>query len=96
MTAENTKEEQELRTVLGKVVSDKMHKTIVVRVDRLVPHKLYRKHVRKFTKLYAHDEKNECRVGDMVLITQSRPLSKLKTWRLVEVVNRDNMSGSLK
>ncbi len=71
---------------VGRVVSNKMDKTIVVAVDYLRPHPLYRKTVRKTNKFYAHDEANECQVGDVVRIEETRPLSKLKRWRLVEIV----------
>ena len=73
---------------LGSVVSDKMDKTIVVRVERRFPHPRFRKVVRTFKKFYAHDEKNEAKVGDVVLIEETRPLSKLKRWRLTKVVER--------
>ena len=76
------------RNVTGRVVSDKMDKTITVLVERRVPHPLYRKYVRRSTKLHAHDEANECREGDTVVIEQSRPLSKTKAWRLVKIVER--------
>lgn len=77
------------RTVTGKVISDKMHKTIVVQVERKVKHPLYGKYVRRFSKMYAHDEDNACQVGDLVIIQQSRPLSKLKRWKLVEILKRE-------
>lgn len=73
---------------VGIVVSDKMDKTITVAVERLVPHALYRKTVRRTKKYHAHDPENTCRVGDLVRIQETRPLSKLKRWRLVEVVKR--------
>jgi small subunit ribosomal protein S17 len=73
------------KTVVGQVVSNKMNKTIVVEVERRVPHPTFKKIVRKTSKFYAHDEKQEAVVGDKVLIEQTRPLSKLKRWRLVEV-----------
>jgi small subunit ribosomal protein S17 len=76
------------RTVTGRVVSDKMDKTITVLVERRVPHPLYKKYIRRSTKLHAHDENNECREGDTVKIAQCRPLSKSKTWTLVEVVEQ--------
>lgn len=77
------------RTIQGKVVSDKMNKTIVVETERKVKHPLYGKFVRRFTKMYAHDENNTCRIGDLVLIEQSRPLSKTKRWKLVEILKRE-------
>jgi len=73
---------------VGEVVSNKMAKTIVVRVERRYPHPKFKKVVTAFKKLYAHDEKQEARVGDRVLITETRPLSKMKRWRLVEIVER--------
>lgn len=80
--------EKTVRNVTGRVVSNKMDKTITVLVERKVPHPLYRKYVRRSTKLHAHDEKNECREGDTVMIVQSRPISKTKAWRLVKIVER--------
>jgi small subunit ribosomal protein S17 len=71
---------------VGEVVSDKMNKTIVVRVERRFPHGRYKKVVTTFNKYYAHDEKEEASVGDLVRIEETRPLSKLKRWRLVSVV----------
>lgn len=73
---------------IGIVVSDKMDKSIVVAVKRKVKHPIYGKFINKTTKLYAHDEKNECGVGDTVRIMETRPLSKLKRWRLVEIVEK--------
>ena len=74
---------------VGEVISNKMAKTIVVRVERRFPHPEFKKVVTAFTKFYAHDEKNEAKVGDRVRISETRPLSKLKRWRLVEVVERN-------
>lgn len=76
------------RSVVGKVISNKMDKTIVVQVERKVKHPLYGKYMRRFSKMYAHDNENTCMVGDVVLIQQSRPLSKTKSWILVQVVER--------
>jgi small subunit ribosomal protein S17 len=76
------------KTRIGKVVSSKMQKSIVVAVERRVAHPLYKKYFRRTTKFYAHDEKNEANVGDTVKIMETRPLSKLKRWRLVEVVTK--------
>lgn len=73
---------------VGKVVSNKMDKSIVVTVERRVKHRLYKKFFKKTTKFMAHDEKNECTIGDMVKIMETRPLSKMKRWRLVEVVQK--------
>ncbi|HHL45892.1 MAG TPA: 30S ribosomal protein S17 [Gammaproteobacteria bacterium] len=74
------------RTVSGCVVSNKMDKTITVLVERKVAHPLYGKYIKRSTKLHAHDEDNVCKEGDIVRIEECRPLSKSKTWRLVEVV----------
>ncbi len=71
---------------VGRVVSNKMEKTVVVAVDYLRPHPIYRKTVRKTNKFYAHDEENRCQIGDRVRIEETRPLSKLKRWRVVEVI----------
>jgi small subunit ribosomal protein S17 len=73
---------------VGEVVSNKMTKTIVVRVERRFPHAQYKKIVTAYKKFYAHDEKNEAKIGDTVRIEETRPLSKLKCWRLVEVVEK--------
>lgn len=72
----------------GKVISTKMNKSITIAVERKVKHGMYGKFVNKTTKLMAHDEKNECGVGDLVRIMETRPLSKLKRWRLVEIIER--------
>jgi small subunit ribosomal protein S17 len=82
------KQEDLQRTVTGRVVSDKMDKSITVLVERRVPHPLYKKYIRRSTKMHAHDENNECRQGDIVTIAQCRPLSKSKTWTLVKVVEQ--------
>ena len=76
------------RTLNGKVVSNKMDKTIVVLVERRVKHPLYGKYVKRSTKVHAHDEGNQCNIGDVVTIQESRPVSKTKSWALVEVVER--------
>jgi small subunit ribosomal protein S17 len=73
---------------VGEVVSNKMTKTIVVRVERRFPHPRYKKIVTSYNKFYAHDEKAEAKIGDTVRIEETRPLSKLKRWKLVEVVER--------
>ncbi|MBX7246519.1 MAG: 30S ribosomal protein S17 [Candidatus Sumerlaeaceae bacterium] len=72
----------------GRVVSEKMNKTIVVAVERLVKHPLYHKIIKRTSKMYAHDETNDAHEGDTVRIVETRPLSKLKRWRVVEVVER--------
>ncbi len=74
--------------MIGTVVSDKMDKTIVVLVERLVKHRLYLKYIRRRAKFAAHDEGNNCRIGDKVMITESRPLSKTKRWRVSEIVEK--------
>ncbi len=78
----------QLRTVEGRVVSNKMNKTVTVLVERQVKHALYGKYIRRSTKLHAHDEDNACNEGDVVRVTECRPLSKTKNWRVVEVVTR--------
>ncbi|WP_341938904.1 30S ribosomal protein S17 [Marinimicrobium sp. C2-29] len=76
------------RTLTGKVVSDKMDKTVTVLIERRVKHELYGKYVSKSSKLKAHDENNDCRTGDVVTIAESRPLSKTKSWALVNIEER--------
>ena len=76
------------KTRIGTVNSNKMTKTITVAIERKVKHPIYGKFVKKTTKLHAHDEKNECSIGDVVKIMETRPLSKTKRWRLVEVVEK--------
>ena len=76
------------KTRVGKVVSDKMDKTIVVAIETSVKHSLYNKIVRRTVKFKAHDENNECKVGDKVLIMETRPISKDKNWRLVEIIEK--------
>ena len=76
------------KTRIGKVVSDKMDKTIVVAVEDRVPHPLYKKIIKRTYKLKAHDESNECGVGDRVRLMETRPLSKEKRWRLVEILEK--------
>ena len=83
-----SEEKKVARTVTGRVISDKMQKTITVLVERKVPHPVYGKYVRRSTKLHAHDEQNECKQGDKVMIEQCRPMAKSKSWRLVKVVER--------
>ena len=74
--------------MVGTVVSDKMDKTVVVRIERLVKHKFYHKYVRRRTKFAAHDEENSCGIGAKVMITESRPLSKTKRWRISKIVEK--------
>ena len=73
---------------IGKVISDKGNKSIIVRIDRTMRHPLYFKPVRTYSKFYAHDEKNEAKIGDVVRIMETRPISKTKCWRLVDVVEK--------
>jgi len=83
MTASNT-----ARTLSGRVVSDKMDKTVTVLIERRVKHALYGKYISRSTKLKAHDEANECRAGDLITIAETRPLSKTKSWALVNIDER--------
>lgn len=76
------------KTRTGRVVSDKMDKTIVVAVETQVQHPLYKKRIKRTTKFKAHDANNECRIGDVVKVMETRPLSKDKRWRLVEIVTK--------
>lgn len=80
--------EKQARTVMGKVVSDKMDKTITVLVERRVKHPIYGKYVSKSSKMKAHDAENACKIGDTVTIAESRPLSKTKSWTLVKIDER--------
>jgi len=84
-----------IKTLTGKVVSNKMQKTITVAIERYVPHPQYGKYQRRTTKVLAHDENNESREGDLVSITQCRPLSRHKSWRLVKVLSRGGTAGDL-
>ena len=77
-----------LRTIEGRVVSNKMAKTVTVLLERQVPHPLYGKIVRRSTKVHAHDENGQCKEGDLVRIAECRPLSKTKNWRVIEVITR--------
>ena len=83
-------EETKLRTVTGRVVSNKMDKTVSVSVERKVKHPMYGKYMRRSTKYLVHDEENACNEGDLVTIAECRPYSKNKSWRLVEIVERAN------
>lgn len=77
-----------VRTLTGRVVSDKMHKTVTVLIERRVKHPVYGKYVTKSSKIKAHDETNECKMGDLVTIKETRPLSKTKSWILVKIEER--------
>ncbi|AJC73000.1 30S ribosomal protein S17 [Pseudothermotoga hypogea DSM 11164 = NBRC 106472] len=76
------------RRLVGVVVSDKMDKTVVVSVARWLEHPVYKKHIKRSKKYHAHDEHNECKVGDVVVIEETRPLSRTKRWRVVEILQR--------
>ena len=80
--------EKTVRTLTGRVVSDKMDKTITVLIERRVKHPIYGKYVKRSTKLHAHDESNQCHIGDKVSIRKTRPVAKTKSWALVEVLER--------
>ena len=94
MTGATTPVQTKRKTKVGRVVSDKMDKTIVVSVERLARHPLYKRVIRLTTKFKAHDETNEAHVGDTVLIEESRPLSATKRWRLVRVLQKAGEHGS--
>ncbi len=79
------------KVFIGTVVSDKMDKTVVVKVERTFRHPVYGKVVKSHKKFYAHDEDNRCKIGDVVKIMETRPLSKLKRWRVVEILERKEM-----
>ena len=83
-------EEKKQRTITGRVVSNKMDKTVAVSVERKVKHPMYGKYMRRSTKYLVHDEDNSCNEGDLVTIAECRPYSKNKSWRLVEIVERAN------
>jgi len=93
MTGAVTQVHGKRKTKVGRVVSDKMDKTIVVSVERLARHRLYKRVIRLSTKFTAHDERNDAKVGDTVLIEESRPLSATKRWRLVRIVQRAGDHG---
>jgi small subunit ribosomal protein S17 len=83
-----TTEEKRKRTLVGRVVSDKMDKTVSVAIERLIKHPAYGKYIRRTSKVMAHDESNECKTGDRVAISECRPVSKNKAWTVVNVVER--------
>ncbi len=76
------------RELLGLIVSDKMEKSVVVKVERFIQHKIYKKYIKRYKKYHAHDENNECNIGDIVKIVETRPLSKLKRFRVSEIVKK--------
>jgi small subunit ribosomal protein S17 len=76
------------KELIGLIVSDKMDKSVVVRVERFVQHKVYKKYIKRYKKYHAHDEQNECRIGDEVKIIETRPLSKLKRFRVTEILKK--------
>ncbi len=76
------------KELMGLIVSDKMDKSVVVRVERFIQHKVYKKFIRRYKKYHAHDETNECQIGDEVKIIETRPLSKLKRFRVTEIVKK--------
>jgi len=82
------KKQRKKKQIVGKVVSNKMDKTVVVITENLVKHSLYDKYIRRRTKYAAHDETNACQIGDRVLITESRPLSKMKRWRVSKIIEK--------
>jgi len=77
-----------IKTKVGRVVSDSMEKSVVIKVEYLVSHPLYKKRIKKSSKFMAHDEKNVCSIGDKVKIAETRPLSKRKRWRIVEIIEK--------
>ena len=85
-------EDRKLRTLVGRVVSNKMDRSVSVVVERLVQHPVYGKYIRRTTKLLAHDENNSCSEGDTVAIGECRPLSKRKAWRVIEIVEKSSES----
>lgn len=90
MTEVKAAEAKIISSIIGHVVSNKMNKTIVVQVERKVKHPTYGKYVKKSSKMYVHDEENTSRVGDLVRIQETRPLSRTKRWKLVEVLKRED------
>ena len=88
MSEQAMTEEKKIRTKTGRVISNKMDKSITVLVERKVKHPLYGKYIRRSTKLHVHDENNECNEGDVVSIAECRPISKSKSWRLVQVMEK--------
>ena len=83
-----SKETKAKRTIVGRVVSDKMDKTVSVSIERLIKHPTYGKYIRRSSKVMAHDEKNECKTGDRVALSECRPVSRNKSWQVVNVIER--------
>ncbi len=83
-----TEENKNQRTIVGRVVSDKMDKTVSVAIERLIKHSVYGKYIRRTTKVLAHDASNECKLGDRVAISECKPISKNKSWAVVDIVER--------
>jgi small subunit ribosomal protein S17 len=83
-----SEQESKTRSEMGRVISDKMDKTLTVLIERSVAHPIYKKYVKRSTKLHVHDENNEGKLGDVVTVASSRPLSKTKCWKLVEIIDR--------
>ena len=83
-----TEENKPRRTIVGRVVSDKMDKTVSVAIERLIKHSVYGKYIRRTTKVLAHDANNECKPGDRVAISECKPISKNKSWAVVDIVER--------
>lgn len=79
---------EKIRTLQGRVISNKMQKSAVVAIERFVKHTIYKKFLKKTTKLHIHDEKNECSIGDLIEIRESRPISKTKSWVLVRIIEK--------
>ncbi|QJC36148.1 30S ribosomal protein S17 [Enterobacteriaceae endosymbiont of Donacia cincticornis] len=80
--------QKRMKTLKGKVISNKMQKSIVVHITKLVKHPVYGKYINRTTKLHVHDEKNKCNIGDLVEIKESRPLSKTKSWILIKIIKK--------
>ena len=93
MSAADTSDKASSRRTVGRVVSNKMQKSVTVAIERLVKHPAYGKFIRRTTKVMAHDEEGTCREGDMVAIVECRPISKRKAWRVVEIVDRANIAS---
>ncbi|QJC35909.1 30S ribosomal protein S17 [Enterobacteriaceae endosymbiont of Donacia sparganii] len=80
--------QKKIKTLKGKVISNKMQKSIIVKINRLVKHPIYGKYINRTTKIHVHDEKNTCNIGDLVSIKECRPLSKTKSWILVNIIKK--------